>query len=265
LPWPDPRDKPPDVKDDAWELYGPDDWTQARNLAKDNPEMLRSLQDRFLIEATKYNVLPLDPRTRERFDARTAGRPDLLNGRTKMTLLPGMTRLNENTVPNVKNTSFTVTSRVTIGDKPAQGAIIAQGGAFGGWCLFFRDGTFAYAHNFVGMETYIVKADQTVGKGDHVLELKFAYDGGGPGKGGNVTLSCDGKNIGSGRVEKTVPGVFSFDDFLDIGKDAGEPVVQDYSEHGGVFNGMIDKVVIDIAPESHHDHDLVLRAKYAKQ
>ena len=110
LPWPDPRDKIVDVADDIWELYSPDDHSQAHNIAADQPDMLRKLQDRFLIEAAKYSVLPLDPRQRERFDARTAGRPDLLNGRTSMRLLPGMTRLNENTVPNVKNTSFTVTS-----------------------------------------------------------------------------------------------------------------------------------------------------------
>ena len=265
IPWPDPRDKPPDIKDDEWELYGPDDWTQARNIAKDNPEMLRTLQDRFLIEATKYNVLPLDPRTRERFDARIAGRPDLLNGRTQMTLLPGMTRLNENTVPNVKNTSFNVTCAVKLGDAPAQGALIAQGGAFGGWCLYFRDGVFGYAHNFVGQETYTVKADAATSKGEHTLELQFEYDGGGTGKGGNVTLLCDGFSIGSGRVEKTVPGIFSFDDFLDVGKDGGEPVVKDYATPGGAFNGVIERIVIDIAPGAEHDHDLLLRAKYAKQ
>ncbi len=265
LPWPDRRDNPPDLRDDVWELYAPDDYTQAHNIAAENPEKLRELQDRFLIEATKYNVLPLDPRTRERFDARTAGRPDLLNGRTQMTLMSGMSRLNENTVPNVKNTSFTVTASVSIGDEPAQGAIIAQGGAFGGWCLYFRDGTLGYAHNFVGLETYTVKAGETLGKGDHELELRFDYDGGGAGKGGTATLLCGGKEIGSGRVEKTVPGVFSFDDFLDVGQDNGEPVVKDYAAKGGKFNGKIEKVTIDIDPNAHHDHDLLLKAKYAKQ
>ncbi len=265
LPWPDPKDKIPSVYDDVWELYGPDDWTQSRNLAKEKPDVLRKLQERFLIEATKYNVLPLDPRQRERFDAKIAGRPDLLNGRTSMTLLPGMSRLNENTVPNVKNTSFTVTAKVTLGDQPAQGAMIAQGGAFGGWCFYFKDGVPAYAHNYVGLETFTVRAKQKVGKGDHTLVVKFAYDGGGPGKGGAVTLICDGKEIGSGRVEKTVPGIFSFDDYLDVGADTGEPVVEDYAERGGVFNGTIESVVIDVGAESFHDPDMVVRAKQAKQ
>ena len=265
LPWPDKRDKIPEVAGDVWELYGPDDWTQARNIATKKPDMLRKLQDRFLIEASKYNVLPLDPRQRERFDARIAGRPDLLNGRTKMTLLPGMTRLNENTVPNVKNVSFTVTAKLTLDDKPTQGAVIAQGGSFGGWCLYFKDGVPAYAHNYVGMETFTVRAKEKVGRGKHTVEVKFDYDGGGAGKGGKVTLLRDGKKIGDGRVEKTVPGIFSFDDFLDVGQDSGEPVVTDYAERGGVFTGVIENVVIDIAPKSHHDPDLVVRAKYAKQ
>jgi arylsulfatase len=265
IPWPDPRDKRPTVYNDVWELYGPDDWTQAHDLAKAQPEMLRKLQDRFLIEASKYNVLPLDHRSRERFDARRAGRPDLLNGRTSMTFIRGMTRLNENTVPNVKNTSFTVTAKITLDGTPAQGAVIAQGGAFGGWCLYFKDGVPAYSHNWVGLERYIVRAGQPVGTGEHTLKVKFAYDGGGAGKGGNITILCDDKEIGSGRVEKTVPGVFSFDDFLDVGADTGEPVVEDYAERGGVFTGKIANVVIDIAAESFHDAELVVRAKAAKQ
>jgi arylsulfatase len=144
--------------------------------------------------------------------------------------------------------------------------VVAQGGSFGGWCLYFKDGVPAFAHNYVGMETYTVRAKGKVSKGRHAVEVKFDYDGGGAGKGGTVTLWCDGKAIGDGRVEKTVPGIFSFDDFLDIGQDTGEPVVSDYAKRGGAFTGgMIENVVIDIAPDSHHDPELVLRAKYAKQ
>jgi len=267
LPWPDPRDPSPNtsIYDDVWELYAPDDHSQAHDLAKEMPDKLRKLQDRFLIEAAKYNVLPLDPRQRERFNPRIAGRPDLMAGRTEMIFYPGMTRLNENTTPNVKNTSFTVTAGVTIGDEPAQGAVIAQGGKFGGWAFYFKDGVPAYAHNWVGLQTYIVRADKAVGPGQHAVQVKFDYDGGGAGKGGTVTLLCDGEAIGSGRVEKTVPGLFSFDDFLDIGKDSGEPVVEEYAEPGAVFNGTIDKVIVNIAPDAQHDPDLLVRALYRKQ
>jgi hypothetical protein len=265
LPWPDPNDVIPSIYDDVWELYGPDDWTQARNLADQNPQMLRKLQDRFLIEAAKYNVFPLDPRQRERFDPREAGRPDLVAGRTSMTLYPGMSRLGENTVVNVKNTSFTVTASVTLNDQPTQGALIAQGGSFGGWCFYFKDGVPAYAHNWVGLQTYIVRADEAIGAGDHAVAVRFDYDGGGAGRGGNVTLLCDGREIGSGRVEKTVPALFSFDDHLDVGCDNGEPVVEDYGSRGGTFSGLIKDVVIDTGPDAHHDAELVVRAKYRKQ
>lgn len=212
LPWPDPNDHIPPLDEDRWELYGPDDWTQAHDLAAEQPDKLRELQERFLIEGARYKVLPLDDRQRERFDPKIAGRPDLLQGRTTMTLRPGMTRLNENTVLNVKNTSFSVTATLTLPDEPAQGAIIAQGGGFGGWAFYFLDGVPAYAHNFVGMELMTVRADGPVGPGDHEVALRFEYDGGGAGKGGTAHLLCDGAEIGSGRVERTVPGLFSFDE-----------------------------------------------------
>jgi arylsulfatase A-like enzyme len=265
LPWPDPKERVTEIEEDRWELYGPDDWTQARNIADENPAMLRKLQDRFLIEATKYNVLPLDPRQRERFDPRVAGRPDLLNGRTTMTFKPGMTRMNENTVPNVKNTDFTISATVELGPEPASGAIIAQGGAFGGWCLYMKEGVLAYAHNWVGLETFIVRAAAPIASGTHEIMLSFKYDGGGAGKGGQVTFFSNGRKIGSGRVERTVPALFSFDDFMDIGQDNGEKVVDDYGASGSRFTGTIRSVTIDVSGEAHHDHDMNLKAKYAKQ
>ncbi|MGH3703631.1 MAG: arylsulfatase [Agromyces sp.] len=266
LPWPDPDDVTPALTDDTWELYAPDDWTQSHDLATEQPEKLRELQDRFLIEGAKYNVLPIDDRQRERFDPKVAGRPDLMQGRTTLTLRPGMTRLNENTVLNVKNTSFTVTAKVeTPSEGAAEGAVIAQGGSFGGWALYFRDGLLTYAHNFVGLEIQKVRATRAVAPGEHVVELRFDYDGGGAGKGGAVTLTSDGVEIGSGRVERTVPGLFSFDEGLDIGFDSLDPVVDDYASARGAFNGTIETVTIDIAPGGEHDPDLVLRARYRKQ
>lgn len=265
LPWPDPKWVAPALFDDTWELYAPDDHTQAHDIAHQQPEMLRKLQDIFLIEAAKHNVVPIDDRQRERFDPRVAGRPDLLMGRTSMTLYPGMTRLNENTVPNVKNTSFNVTARVTLDDVPAQGAIVAQGGRFGGWSLLMRDGVPTLAYNWVGLEEYTITADSSIGAGDHTIELAFTYDGGGAGKGGDVQLACDGNVIGTGRLEKTVPALFSFDDGLGIGVDDGEQVVDDYGVPRGAFTGTIHTVVIDIDPNAHHDPEMVVRAKHMKQ
>jgi len=265
LPWPDPTYKIPRLTDDVWELYGPDDWTQADDIAAKNPEQLKQLQDRFLIEGAKYNVFPIDDRQRERFDPAIAGRPDLMGERTSMTLHRGMTRLNENTVLNVKNRSFTVTASLTLDEEPAEGAVVAQGGGFGGWCLYFLGGVPAYAHNWVGMELYTVRADRPLGAGDHIVVMRFDYDGGGTGKGGTVTLTDNGTQIGTGRIEKTVPALFSFDDALDVGEDNLEPVVPDYATPRGRFNATIHNVIIDIDPGAHHDADMVTRARYRKQ
>lgn len=267
LPWPDPafmKDIPA-LADDRWELYAPGDWTQSVDVADQYPEKLVELKERFLIEGSKYNVLPIDERQRERFNAAIAGRPDLMAGRTTMTMRPGMSRLNENCVLNVKNRSFTVTAKVTVGDDVARGAIIAQGGRFGGWTVYFKDGLLSYAHNWIGMDLFTVRSDSAVGSGEHQIEMRFDYDGGGVGKGGTVTLTCDGEQIGQGRIEKTVPGIFSFDDGTDIGKDSLEPVVGDYGVKGGVFNGSIDTVTLDIAPDVHTDADMMIKARMAKQ
>lgn len=264
LPWPLPGRVIPDLVDDEWELYAPDDWSQSNNLAEEMPEKLAELQQRFLIEGAKYNVFPLDDRERERFDPAIAGRPDLMRGRTRVALHPGMTRLNENTVPNVKNRSFSVAATVTLPSAEGQGAMVAQGGGFGGWAFYLRDGVPTYSHNLVGMEIMTVQGDQAVAAGDHLIEMQFEYDGGGAGQGGGVTFLVDGAATGGGRIDRTTPGLFSFDEGLDIGHDSLDPVVE-YGVAKGRFTGKIDSVVIDVDPEAHHDEELVLRARYHRQ
>lgn len=158
-----------------------------------------------------------------------------------------------------------MTGYVTVGDEPAQGAIIAQGGSFGGWCLYCRDGVPAYAHNYVGMHTTVVRADHALDPGDHVVEMRFDYDGGGAGKGADIRLRCDGEETGKGRLEKSVPALFSLDEGLDIGLDSLDPVVEDYTTPRGEFDGTVTKVDINVAPDAEHDPDLVVRARYREQ
>ena len=129
----------PSFDEDVWELYGPDDWTQSRNIAKENPKKLQELQRLFLIEATKYNVLPLDDRRFERFNADLAGRPQLIRG-NRQTLVGGMGRLSENSILVTKNKSYSVTAEIQVPEKGANGVIIAQGGSFGGWSLYAAGG-----------------------------------------------------------------------------------------------------------------------------
>src|SRR4029079_8619554 len=129
--------------DDVWELYGPDDWTQSNDLAADNPEKLAELQQLWLIEAVKNSVLPLDDRRVERFNSDLAGRPTLVRGNSQL-LFGGMGRLTENSVLNVKNRSHAVSAQIVVPDRGANGVIVAQGGAFGGWALYLHQGRPAY-------------------------------------------------------------------------------------------------------------------------
>ena len=211
--------------DDVWELYdGSKDWSQARDLAKENPDMLHKLQRLFLIEATKYNVLPLDDRGTERFVPEMAGRPTLIKGNSQL-FFPGMGRLQENSVVNVKNNSFSVTAEIDVREgKPASGVIIAQGGRFGGWSLYAKDGQAKFVYNVLGIHEFATVATEPMPEGKHQVRTEFAYDGGGLAKGGNVTLYYDGRSVGSGRVPMTQPMVFSMDETTDIGHESGTPV-----------------------------------------
>ena len=234
----------PPYDDDVWELYGPDDWTQSKNLAKENPEKLRALQRLFLIEATKYNVLPLDDRRVERFNSDLAGRPTLIKGDSQV-LFGGMGRLTESSILNLKNKSHSVTAQVVVPKDGAKGVIVHQGGRFGGWSLYAKDGKLSYCYNCFGWKSFITRSDTPLPAGDHQVRMEFAYDGGGLGKGGNVTLYLDGKKTGEGRVEMSVPMMFSADETCDVGRDTGTAVSSEYSVADSEFNGKVLGVQLD--------------------
>ena len=184
---------------------------QAYDLADDQPDKLRDLQRLFLIEATKYNVLPLDDRRFERFNPDIAGRPQLVTG-TSQLLFGGMGRLSENSVIANKNKSHAITAQVDVPAGGAEGVIIAQGGAFGGFALYAKDGKPAYCYNLFGLKQFKVYGNDPIPEGEHQVRMEFTYDGGGLGKGGDVALYVDGEQVGSGRVDGTVPMIFSADE-----------------------------------------------------
>ncbi len=233
----------PSYDDDVWELYGPGDWTQSKNIASENPEKLRDLQRLFLIEATKYNVLPLDDRRVERFNSDLAGRPTLIKGDTQL-LFGGMGRLTENSVLNLKNKSHSVTAQVIVPEGGAEGVIVAQGGAFGGWSLYAKGGKLAYCYNCFGWKSFFVHGETSIPAGNRQVRMEFAYDGGGLGKGGTATLFVDGKKAGEGRVEMTVPMMFSADETCDVGSDTGTPVSSE-TPGENAFNGKVLGVQLD--------------------
>jgi arylsulfatase A-like enzyme len=247
-PW--TNDPPPPFDDDVWELYGPDDWTQAKDLARQHAEKLAEMQRQWIIEAEKYNVLPLDDRRFERFNADLAGRPQLVSGKSQL-LFDGM-RLTENSVLTLKNKSHAVTAEVEIANG-AEGVLITQGGEAGGWSLYAKGGKLKYCYNFFGIQYFFVESTAPIPTGKHQLRMEFEYDGGGVGKGGNVTLFIDANPVGQGRVDRTIPMAFSADEACDVGRDTGSPAAPDYGPHDNAFTGKIAWVQIDIGDDD-QDH-----------
>ena len=230
--------------EDVWELYGPDDWSQARDLAEEKPEELERLKRLWLIEAAKYNVLPMDDRL-ERLNADLAGRPQLVRGNSQL-LFGGMGRLTEHSVISIKNKSHSVTADLAVSDAEAEGVIVAQGGMWGGWSLYAKEGKLKYCYNLLGHKTWFAESEKPIPVGPHQVRMEFDYDGGGIGKGGLATLYIDGQKVGSGRVEETHMMAFSGDETCDVGREAGSPVSPDYGPRGNEFNGEVNWVQIDL-------------------
>jgi arylsulfatase len=232
--------------DDVWELYDTTkDWSQARDLAKEKPEMLHELQRLWLIEATRYNVLPLDDRRAERFVPEMAGRPSLIRGKSQL-FFGGMGRLSENSVVVIKNKSHSVTAEIVLPKGAAQGVIIAQGGAFGGWSLYAKNGNPKYCYNLLGLQQFHIEGTKPIPTGKHQVRMEFSYDGGGLGKGGTVSLYLDGAKVGEGRVAATQPFIFSGDETTDLARNTGTSVTKDFGIHDSEFTGKINWVQIDL-------------------
>jgi arylsulfatase A-like enzyme len=243
--------------EDVWELYDTStDWSQARDLAAEMPEKLAELQQLWLDEARKYNVLPLDDRRIERFNPDLVGRPELIKGNTQL-LFGGMGRLSENSLLNIKNKSHAVTAEVVVPEAGAEGVIFAQGGAFAGWSLYVKDARPTYCYNLLGLQRFKIAADAAVPAGTHQVRMEFAYDGGGLGKGGTVTLYLDGDQVGEGRVEGTVPMIFSADETADVGRDSASPVSDDYDGENSVFSGTVNWVQIDLGEDAEDADHLI--------
>jgi arylsulfatase len=234
------------LQDDVWELYDTTkDFSLANDLSKQNPAKLKELQTEFMKIASENHVLPIDDRSFERLNAAIAGRPDLMAGRTSLTLHSGMRDLGENAFINVKNKSKVITADIHV-PQGGNGVILAQGGRFGGWSLYVKDGTPRYTYNYLGLQRMTIASPEAVLAGKVNIRFDFAYDGGGAGKGGTGTLSVNGRQVATGRIERTQAFLFSLDETADVGLDGATPVVENYGSVHGRFNGKIDKVTVEI-------------------
>jgi arylsulfatase A-like enzyme len=240
------------LQNDVWELYDTRaDFSLTDNVADKQPDKLTALQALFMKEAHKHHVLPIDDRVFERSLASAVGRPDLMAGRASLTLSEGMAGMMENVFINVKNKSKTITAELEVPGSGANGTVIAQGGRFGGWSLYVRDGVPAYDYNFLGMMRSSIVATRPLAPGQATVRFDFAYDGGGLGKGGTGTLYVNGEKVAQGRIEHTQPFIFSADETTDVGIDLGTPVVEAIgAEQKSRFNGRIPKVTIEVRDAS---------------
>jgi arylsulfatase A-like enzyme len=268
-PWSDLHTVLPAYDDDVWELYAPGDWSQAKDISKENPQKLHELQRLWLIEAARYKVLPLDDRMMEKMNPDTAGRPILIKGNSQL-LFDGMGRLSENCVLSLKNKSHSVTAEIVVPDGGANGVIISQGANIGGWSLYANEGKLKYCYNWGGFENYFVESADVMTPGEHQIRMEFAYDGGGLGKGGTAALFIDGSKVGEGRIDNTLAIVFSADDGCDVGEDSGAAVSPDYNPTGNSFNGKIKGIqlaISDAANEEDHkvDPHLAIQLAMARQ
>ncbi|MGH7427241.1 MAG: sulfatase-like hydrolase/transferase, partial [Candidatus Methylomirabilaceae bacterium] len=237
----------PPFDQDRWELYNIEkDFSQANDLAAQNPAKLKELQDLFIREAIRNNVLPLDDRRVERFNAAIAGRPDLMGTRTSLTLYEGMTGITENAFINIKGRSFTITAEIEVPAVGANGVIIAQAGRFGGWSLYMKNGQVHHVYNFGGLERFTVSSPQALTPGRHTVRYEFAYDGGKPGSGGTSRLFVAGAQVGEVRVARTIPFAYSGDEGVDVGTDNETPVTEEYKEGNNTFTGKIHKVTVEV-------------------
>ena len=251
------------LEQDVWELYDTrSDFSLVNDLAAKNPEKLKAMQDLFMKEAEKNSVLPLDDRTLERTNAALVGRPDLMAGRTTLTVHEGMLGMSENVFINVKNRSHTITADVDIPKTGANGAILAQAGRFGGWSLYLKDGRPTYSYNFLGLQRYTVAATQALPPGKANIRFEFVYDGGGIGKGGTGTISVNGRSVATGRIERTQCCAFSADEGADVGADEGTPVTEAYKVPFK-FTGKIGQVTIELKEMKKADSEEAVQGRKA--
>jgi arylsulfatase A-like enzyme len=248
-PWKLGGVKLPAFDDDVWELYdGSKDYSQAHNLVKENPEMLAKLQRQFIIEGTKYNVFPLDDRRVERFIPAISGRPTVAKG-NRQVYFPGMKRISEATMIDMKNKSFQVTAQIVAPAGGAQGTIAAIGGGYGGWGLMMEKGRARFVYNLFGVNVFVTDADEALPAGEHQVRVEFAYAGEGFAKGGDVTLLYDGRSVGTGKVLVTEPVIFSATEGLDIGRELGTTVLPKAKAEDTVFNGEIKWVELNVGDD----------------
>ena len=240
------KDSPWD--DDKWELYHAEvDFTESNDLAASRPEKLKELQDLWMEEAKKYDVLPLDDRRYER--AADPTRPVAALAKTSYTFYPGTSILHPLAAPQLLSREHTITAHVDLPESGAEGVLACSGGEFGGWVLFLKDGKFHYVHNYLKLDEQHVASSGTVTAGKHTLAAHFT-----PNEThlkpdytiGDVTISVDGEKVGERKGIKVAGQYSTMTGYgLLIGRNTATPVSHAYKPPFA-FTGTLDKVTVEL-------------------
>lgn len=232
-----------------WELYDlTNDYSQATDLAASNPKKLRELQDMWWAEASKYNVLPMDPRRVIRLNAELQGRPAPTKGITHFEYYPGTLALPSGSAPSLLNKSWTITATVAGAKKNTEGAIFTMGATDGGYGLYVNKGKPVFVCNYLGQVVTRVESKRSLTQSPVTIRAEFAYDGGGIGKGGVMTLYIDDEKQGEARLSATQALTLGLGGTLDIGADVGSSVDEQVYAPPFRFTGTITKVSVDLKP-----------------
>lgn len=239
----------------SWELYDlQKDWTQANDVAAAEPKKLKELQDLFWIEASKYQVLPLDASVATRV---IAPKPSLAAGRSIFTYTDELTGVPPGDAPSLLNTSYVMTAEIEVPQAGAEGMLNTTGGRFGGYGFYLLKNKPVFLWNLLDLERVRWEGKDALTPGKHTLEFDFKYDGlgfatlafnsvSGIGQGGTGVLKVDGKEVASQKLEHTIPVLLQWDETFDVGADTGTPVDDQDYQVPFRFTGKLDKLTIAI-------------------
>ena len=245
----------PDVynpDNDTWELYYlPEDFTQANNLVDKHPDKLEELKELFWEEAEKYNVLPL----LAGFVSYFGILPPMIN-QTKFTYYGDVQNVASGMFPQIYNHSYSITAELEIPEDGVEGVIVAEADHLGGFALFVQDGLLKHTYSMLGVFIYKQESTEPIPKGDVIVKMEFNADAAQPATGGTMSLFINGKKVGEGRADHTVPWRFTFYSGMDISRNNGLPVDMSYADKSPFeFTGTVKKVVFDINPHSDGDEE----------
>ena len=251
-PWEGIKGKPPvDVMNGyRWELYNlADDPTQTNDLSAKEPDRLRMMQELWLIEATRNNVLPLN---NSQLPVLTAERPGPAAGRTRFVYSAPMTSTQFAVAPSILNRSYRITAEIEVPQGGANGVLVTQGGRFSGYGLYLKDGKPTFTMNLLDIERPKWESTNAIGPGKHtiVFDWKMASTGEPLARSGTGTLSVDGKQVVQKTLSHTQPLIWAWDETFDIGLDTGTPVDDQDYQVPFAFTGTLRKITVDLGETS---------------